>query len=121
MSGGNAVAEKPVRESEQNGTTQDIKDRQQNADTKDTKREASDSGVAEAIEEIREFANLQSRQLDFSIDQDSQRRVIKVMDAETGDVIRQIPSEEVLQLAERIKELQTEVGAAVGVFFNKAV
>ncbi len=121
LSGGNAVAEKPVRESEQNGTTQDIKDRQQNADTKDTKREASDSGVAEAIEEIREFANLQSRQLDFSIDQDSQRRVIKVMDAETGDVIRQIPSEEVLQLAERIKELQTEVGAAVGVFFNKAV
>ncbi|GGD72337.1 flagellar protein FlaG [Lacimicrobium alkaliphilum] len=99
---------------------EDIKAQQQSAD-KDKQKEESEQGIEAAIEEIREFANIQNRQLDFSIDEDSQRRVIRVLDAESGDMIRQIPTDEVLQLAERIKELQTEVGAAVGVFFNKAV
>ncbi|ALS99085.1 flagellar protein FlaG [Lacimicrobium alkaliphilum] len=109
-------AEENADKSEEPTKVQDIKAQQQSAD-----KENSDTGIEDAIEEIREFANLQNRQLDFSVDEDSQRRVIRVLDAETGDVIRQIPSDEVLKLAERIKELQTEVGAAVGVFFNKAV
>lgn len=109
-------AEKNADKSDEPAKVQDIKAQQQSAD-----KENSDTGIEDAIEEIREFANLQNRQLDFSVDEDSQRRVIRVLDAETGDVIRQIPSDEVLKLAERIKELQTEVGAAVGVFFNKAV
>jgi flagellar protein FlaG len=109
-------AEKNADKTELSAKVQDIKAQQQSAD-----KENTDTGIEEAIEEIRDFANLQNRQLDFSIDEDSQRRVIRVLDAETGDMIRQIPSDEVLKLAERIKELQTEVGAAVGVFFNKAV
>ena len=112
--------DKSSNKADESATVQDIKAQQQSAD-KDKQRENSDQGIEAAIEEIREFANLQNRQLDFSVDEDSQRRVIRVLDAETGDMIRQIPSDEVLKLAERIKELQTEVGAAVGVFFNKAV
>lgn len=113
-------AEKSATKTDEPTKVENIKAQQQSAD-KEQQRENSDQGIEAAIEEIREFANLQNRQLDFSVDEDSQRRVIRVLDGETGDVIRQIPSDEVLKLAERIKELQTEVGAAVGVFFNKAV
>lgn len=113
---GTQLAEKNADKADGSAKVQDIKAQQQSAD-----KENTDTGIEEAIEEIRDFANLQNRQLDFSVDEDSQRRVIRVLDAETGDMIRQIPSDEVLKLAERIKELQTEVGAAVGVFFNKAV
>ena len=77
--------------------------------------------IESAVAEISEFVQAQNRQLAFSIDEASQRSVVKVTDSESGDVIRQIPSEEVLALSERIKELQTDVGAAVGVLFNKQV
>ncbi|MFT5676420.1 MAG: flagellar protein FlaG, partial [Paraglaciecola sp.] len=46
---------------------------------------------------------------------------VKVTDSETGEIIRQIPSEEVLRLSERLQNLQLDVGAAVGVLFNKHV
>lgn len=75
--------------------------------------------IQTAVEEITEFVQARNRQLAFSIDEESQRSVVKVTDAESGEVIRQIPSEEVLALSERIRELQTDVGAAVGVLFNK--
>ena len=75
--------------------------------------------IESAVAEVSEFVQAQIRQLAFSIDERSERQVVRVTDSESGDVIRQIPSEEVLALSERIKELQTDVGAAVGVLFNK--
>lgn len=75
--------------------------------------------VETAVAEVNEFVQSQSRQLNFSIDEKSNRSVVKVTDSDTGDVIRQLPSDEVLKLAARIKDLQSDVGAAVGVLFNK--
>lgn len=75
--------------------------------------------IESAVAEVSDFVQARNRLLAFSIDEDSNRSVVKVTDSESGDVIRQIPSEEVLALSERIKELQTDVGAAVGVLFNK--
>ena len=77
--------------------------------------------IESAVAEISEFVQSQNRSLAFSVDEKSQRSVVKVTDTDSGEVIRQIPSEEVLALSERIKELQTDVGAAVGVLFNKQV
>lgn len=47
--------------------------------------------------------NLQ-RQLQFSVDKESERMVVKVIDAESEEVIRQIPPEEVLTLARRLED-----------------
>ncbi|MCC2615098.1 flagellar protein FlaG [Aestuariibacter halophilus] len=77
--------------------------------------------IESAVAEISEFLQAQNRQLAFSVDEGSQRSVVKVTDSESGEVIRQIPSEEVLELSKRIRDLQSDVGAAVGVLFNKQV
>lgn len=53
------------------------------------------------------------------MDDDSGKQVVKVTDSDSGDIIRQIPTEEVLSLSRRIKELQMDVGSAVGMFFDK--
>ena len=37
--------------------------------------------------------------LDFDVDDDTGRIVVKVKDVETGDILRQIPSEEMLEFA----------------------
>ena len=84
-----------------------------------TEEVSSPETIARAVAEISEFVQAQNRHLTFSIDEGSQRAVVKVTDAESGDVIRQIPSEEVLLLSERIRDLQSDVGAAVGILFNK--
>ncbi len=49
----------------------------------------------------------QSKQnLEFSVDADTKKPVVKLVDTETGDVIRQIPSEEMLSIARSIDQFQ---------------
>ncbi|WP_133469208.1 flagellar protein FlaG [Paraglaciecola marina] len=91
------------------------------ADNQVAQDEYSPEKIEIAVTQISEFVQASSRQLNFSVDEDSNKQVVKVTDAESGDVIRQIPSEEVLKLSERLQDLQTEVGTAVGLLFNKQV
>ncbi|QPI64253.1 flagellar protein FlaG [Vreelandella venusta] len=49
------------------------------------------------------------RGLEFELSEQSGRVITKVIDRETGDVIRQIPAEEVLLVAERLGELQGRI------------
>ena len=113
-------AQEGANQNEQSKVEQTDKVARETADTRDTLNSNS-LNIESAVAEISEFVQSTNRSLSFSIDEQSQRSVVKVTDSESGDVIRQIPSEEVLALSERIKELQTDVGAAVGVLFNKQV
>ncbi len=75
----------------------------------------------QAISVMESFLQVQNRNLTFSVDEDTDRSVVTVLDANSGDVIRQIPSEDVLALAERIQELQQDIGSSVGVFIDNQV
>ena len=60
--------------------------------------------IREAISEINEFVQSVQRDLSFSMDEASGQTVIRVIDRESGALIRQIPSEEVLAIAVHIRE-----------------
>jgi len=53
----------------------------------------------------RKIADL-SPELQFSVDDDSGRPVIKVTDRTTNELVRQIPSEEALQIARDVEQFQ---------------
>jgi len=55
--------------------------------------------VRKATEQINKFIQSSSRNLQFSVDQTNNRIIVKVLDKETGEVIRQIPGEETLAIA----------------------
>ncbi len=74
-----------------------------------------------AVESINQFVNAQMRTLNFSVDETSGKPVVKVIDFETKDVIRQIPGEEVLKMASAIKRLQDDLGSATGLLINNQV
>jgi len=93
---------------------------QENADNINSE-EASQQDIEVAVGEVRDFVQSQRRNLDFAFNQDSNQSVVQVTDTETGELIRQIPSEEVLALSDRIKGLQSDVGEAVGVLFSREV
>ncbi|MGE7959940.1 flagellar protein FlaG [Pseudomonas sp. NPDC089530] len=57
-----------------------------------------------AVEEIEKFVQSVKRNLEFSIDEPSGKVVVKVIASETGEVIRQIPNEEVLKLANSLND-----------------
>jgi flagellar protein FlaG len=61
-------------------------------------------GVVAAVKKINDFIQVIRRDLQFSVDEDTGMTVVKVMDAETEEVIRQIPSEEVLAIAANLEE-----------------
>ncbi|MBT8131012.1 MAG: flagellar protein FlaG [Gammaproteobacteria bacterium] len=55
-----------------------------------------------AVEKVRNTVTDLQRELQFSVDEDSGRTIITVIDRESGKIIRQIPPEELLQIADRV-------------------
>ncbi|MNC17044.1 flagellar protein FlaG [compost metagenome] len=60
--------------------------------------------LEKAVTDIQEFVQAAQRNLDFSIDDSTGRVVVKVIATETGLVIRQIPSEAALKLAQSLSD-----------------
>ncbi|MDY7560752.1 flagellar protein FlaG [Pseudomonas sp. 10B1] len=59
--------------------------------------------LKQAVQQIEKFVDATKRNLKFSIDERSGKIVVKVIASETGEVVRQLPSEEVLKLADSLK------------------
>ncbi len=68
--------------------------------------------LTEAVDKINEMMQNGKQTLTFQLDEESERMVIRVLDAQTKEVIRQIPSEETLKFAKYVDGL-------VGLIFNK--
>lgn len=66
--------------------------------------------VEQAVKQVNEFVRPINNALSFSLDQESDQMIVKVIDQGTKEVIRQIPSEEMLALA---KALDTMKGLLV--------
>jgi flagellar protein FlaG len=64
--------------------------------------------VETAVEQMKDYSQVMSRQLQFDVDEDSGKTVVRVLDKDSGQVIRQIPSDEVLALARHMRELMEE-------------
>ena len=62
--------------------------------------------LAERVRSINEHMRQQSTQLEFSIDGDTSSIVVKVLNKETGEVVRQIPPEELLNLTKSFQNLR---------------
>lgn len=63
--------------------------------------------IEKAVSTLQEFAQSVKRDLNFTVDDGSGQVVVKVTDSSSGDIIRQIPSEEALQLAENLSEVRS--------------
>ncbi len=61
-----------------------------------------------AVQQMNTYVQNIQRDLQFSVDEESGRNVVKVIDSKSKEVIRQIPSEEVLALARQWAEQQAD-------------
>ena len=63
--------------------------------------------MTEAVERIRTQVQVLQRDLNFTVDDSTGQVVIRVLDGDSGKVVRQIPSEDILRLAERLDEMRS--------------
>jgi flagellar protein FlaG len=63
--------------------------------------------LEQAVKDIQAFVASSQRNLDFSIDDTTHQVVVKVIATETGEVIRQIPSEAALKLAQSLSDVHS--------------
>jgi len=63
--------------------------------------------IEQAVSEINEYVQSVQRDLHFSVDEESGTTIIRVRDKESGELIRQIPEDIFLSLAQNLKDNQT--------------
>jgi len=61
--------------------------------------------IESVTRQIDSFLRSQNHNLNFRVDQGSGKMVVTVTDGETGEVIRQVPGEEALKMAQRIEDM----------------
>ncbi|MGC9457326.1 MAG: flagellar protein FlaG [Halothiobacillaceae bacterium] len=74
--------------------------------------------IREAVDEANEMMQSIRRDLRFEMNDDAERLVVKVVNSESGDVVRQIPSDEMLGLIAKLKEMN-ESGENVGALIEE--
>jgi flagellar protein FlaG len=62
--------------------------------------------VAQAAQQLQNFVSSMGRNLSFSVDQTTGFHVVTVVNPNTGEVIRQLPSKELLEIAKTMSQLK---------------
>lgn len=73
------------------------------------------------IEEFKDFSQSIDRSLQFKVDEELGVTIVRVIDKETDELVRQFPPEELINLSKRLKELNEEGQAASGILLKEKV
>jgi flagellar protein FlaG len=97
------------RTASSDGVTQAIRQSAPNksSETPNNQTQAYSSvDLEEAVQRLSNFVSASQSEISFSIDDVSGVRVVKILDTQSKEVIRQIPSEEAVELARALDKLQ---------------
>jgi len=87
----------------ENVSLQDAVDK--SVDKADDKKPLTAEQLEKVAQQLQDFVGEMNRGLEFSVDKDSGRDVIKVIDKSSGDLVKQYPSEEVLTLVAKLSDM----------------
>ncbi|MBV2136010.1 MAG: flagellar protein FlaG [Candidatus Thiodiazotropha sp. (ex Ctena orbiculata)] len=85
------------------------------------KAEATEKQEAKAVQQsvvidnkalalnVENLAQMVRRDLEFSIDEDTGTQVLRVVDSETGELVRQVPPEQILHIISQIEEMNEQI------------
>jgi flagellar protein FlaG len=89
----NVKAEKVAKEEEKVVNNEDLK-KQENID------------LSEAMERVAGTAKIFNRKIHLEVDKESNMVIVKIIDSETDEVIRQVPPEELVKLSRNSPDLK---------------
>lgn len=103
---------RPVEPSVDTSTAK--QDEQRLQERKADERQVAEQQLAKAAEELQSRLDEMGTNLQFEVDDKTESIVIQVTQRESGEVVRQIPAEEILDLKAKLENL-------IGVLFDKQV
>ena len=65
--------------------------------------------VARAAEQMQKFVSTMGRDLNFSVDGETGHHIVRVTNPATGEVVRQLPSEEMIRIAHSLTQISALV------------
>jgi flagellar protein FlaG len=65
----------------------------------------TNDGIKQVAQQIDDFLKASSSNLQVSVDSESEELIVRVVDTETQEVIRQIPSKEMLAMSQAIDQM----------------
>lgn len=95
----------PERVSSAQANVQGFVQQQKIDESQDGQARISREQLLEGLEKAIQAFNVQYTYLEFSIHEDTKRIAVKVHDRETGEVIREIPPEKMLDIAAKLLEM----------------
>jgi len=77
--------------------------------------------LLEAKDTLQAHFDVNNKKLNFSVHGDTGRLVVKVVDPERGEILKELPSEAVLKMATNIEKFQDNISASSGLLFDEMV
>ena len=82
-----------------------------NAETVSKTEDVSVEALKAAVVAGNAFLNSTNRNLQFQIDSDTKKVIVRIVDSKTGELVRQIPTVEMLDFIRHMKELEGNSGS----------
>lgn len=89
--------------------------------SREKEAKSDEQELTKALEVTNQLSSIQARKLQFTSTQEGGQTIIKVVDKENDEVIRQIPSEDFVKLAQKISDLTQQLDSAQGLLFESQV
>lgn len=77
-------------------------------------RELTQESLQQLVAEFEQQPAVQARSLSFVVNEDTGRTIVSVFDRETDELIRQIPSEEIVRVAKALQDLREQSESRLG-------
>jgi len=75
----------------------------------------------EVTETLQTHFDVNNKKLNFSVHDDSGRMVVKVIDPESGETLKELPSEAVLKMVANIEKFQDDMSSSTGLLLDEIV
>lgn len=76
------------------------------AEAKKAEQQPKAEEVKQAVKELQDFVSTVTTDLRFTVDKETGRTIVSVVDSKTQQVVRQIPTEDVMKIARNIDRMQ---------------
>lgn len=84
-------------------------------------QQASNESVVEQVEQMNQSRAIRNTSLQFVFDEKGEPPVVKVIDKDNGETIRQIPSELVVKLSKALEEMADNNDSRTGFLFDNQI
>ncbi|WP_286823484.1 MULTISPECIES: flagellar protein FlaG [unclassified Idiomarina] len=103
-------------------TVNEVQDKvAERTDKSQLSQQLEEPSVGDMVEEINKSSIIRNTSLQFIFDEKGDPPVVEVMDTESGEKIRQIPSELAVKLAKAIEEMADNEESRAGILFDNEI